>query len=336
MEMHQVLPPPVKNRIRDAALNQQLKTRRERLQKAIAGTRQTAELQGLLDDVDAALERMEAGTFGLCETCHDPIENDRLLTNPLCRYCLDHLSREEQQALERDLDLAYQIQHGLLPKPGATTPGWTLAYHYEPAGPVSGDYCDLIPMEDGSGLFLLGDVSGKGISASMLMTQLHAIFRSLNATTKHINELVAKANRVFCEGTVGNYFATLACGKLGRNGEVETCNAGHCYPLHVQNNRVFSLTNSGFPLGLFSDGQYSSQTVKLSSGDSLVVYSDGLSEAFNGDKQQYGVDRLTRLLAENSAAKPDAMLAAILGDLQRFRAGGPKTDDLTIMVMRRE
>jgi sigma-B regulation protein RsbU (phosphoserine phosphatase) len=327
---------PSRDAVRDATLQHQLAARRERLRQALPATRDSAPLQELLDQVDAALLRMEAGTFGLCETCHDEIENDRLLADPLCRNCLDHLSVAEQRTLERDLDLAFQVQSGLLPKPGPAAPGWTMAYHYQPVGPVSGDYCDLIRMEDGSGMFLLGDVMGKGVAASMLTAHLHAIFRSLSTLTRPLDELVAKANRVFREGTLSSFFATLVCGRLGAGGDVEICNAGHCLPLHLHEGTVSQFDSTGLPLGLFGDAEYISSCRKLSLGDCLVIHSDGLSEATNRTGEEYGTERLTQVLRGLGALAPDRILAALLDDMGRFRNDAPVADDLTVMVISRE
>jgi len=322
--------------IRDAALQKQLLNRRERLRAALPGVAPPEPLVKLLQELDAALERMDAGTYGLCETCHEGIESERLLADPLSRNCLDHLSAAEQRTLERDLDLAFQIQSGLLPKPGRAASGWTMAYHYEAVGPVSGDYCDLITLEDGSGLFLLGDVAGKGVAASLLMTHLHATFRSLTHTTRRVGELVARANRIFCEGIPASHFATLVCGSLGRDGQVEICNAGHPYPLHLQDGHVSRIESTGLPLGLFCDGEYTSHRVTLAPGDSLIVYSDGLSESLNVNGEEYGVERLSAWLPGRRALSPPEVVAALLQDVGDFRSGAPRTDDLTVMVLQRE
>src|SRR5262245_51595405 len=138
MDQLEKQPSPATNVVRDAALRKQLITRRERLHAAIPTVTNADRARELLREVDSALERMQAGTFGICEACHDAIENDRLLVDPLCRNCLDHLSPTEQRALERDLDLAYQVQRGLLPRPGLAPNGWRVAYQYEPLGAVSG------------------------------------------------------------------------------------------------------------------------------------------------------------------------------------------------------
>jgi len=293
-------------------------------------------VQRLLLEVDAALARMDAGTFGICETCHDAIEDDRLLVDPLCRNCLDHLSPAEQQALERDLDLAFQIQSGLLPKPDVAIQGWTLAYHYEPRGPVSGDYCDLILQEKGAALFFIGDVMGKGVAASMLMAQLYAIFRSIVGPEHTPHELFTRANPVFCEGTYSSHYATVVCGRIGSGGEVQICNAGHPLPLHVGRGGIASIESTGMPLGLFSEGNYHSLTINLEKGDSLLLYTDGLTEASNRAGEQFGASRLHEFLARQRACKPKELIGTLLQDLNKFRSNTPSHDDLTVMIIQRD
>jgi sigma-B regulation protein RsbU (phosphoserine phosphatase) len=151
-----------------------------------------------------------------------------------------------------------------------------------------------------------------------------------------VNDLVAKANRVFCEGTLSSFFATLVCGRLGADGEVEVCNAGHCHPISVRGGTAARIECGGLPLGLFPDAEYSSDRRKLGPGDGLVIHSDGLSEAFDGAGGQYGTDRPFAVLRERHASPPDQLLAALLADLDGFRRSAPIRDDLTVMVIRRE
>ena len=192
---------------------------------------------------------MDAGIYGLCEVCHDPVESERLIADPLTRFCIDHLSAREQRALEEDLDLASQIQNGLLPPPTRSIDGWDVAYHYQPLGPVSGDYCDLINGENKSLYFVLGDVSGKGVAASMLMAHLHAMFRTLTSINLPLEQIVERASRVFCESTLPTQYATLVCGKASSDGAVEICNAGHLPPMLIQQDGVTSIAATGLPVG---------------------------------------------------------------------------------------
>src|SRR5262249_5058181 len=181
-------------------LRSELQRRQNRLQSALRSQPAASPLGELLAEVDAALARMSEGTFGKCDVCHDSIESDRLLADPLTRLCLDHLTYEEQRALESDLARAASIQQALLPRTDFSPVGWHVRYHYSPAGPVSGDYCDLLESR-GALLFLLGDVSGKGVAASMMMSHLHATFRSLADTEMPLGQMVEAANRIFAEST---------------------------------------------------------------------------------------------------------------------------------------
>jgi len=114
-------------------LQGQLEERKRRLELAVVSAPETSALVGLLREVDAALDRMSKGTYGLCLECHDTIERDRLLADPLVQYCLDHLSPKERTALQRDLDLASQVQRNLLPQKGLCVAGWETSYHFAPA-----------------------------------------------------------------------------------------------------------------------------------------------------------------------------------------------------------
>ncbi len=337
MEQPQVTQMTARHPVRDAVLRENLLNRRERLRAAVPAAPKAPQLTHLLAEVDAALERMDKGTYGICETCQGHIENDRLLADPLCRTCLEDLSPAERRNLERDLDLALQVQRSLLPDPAARLQGWAVAYAYEPAGLVSGDYCDLIaPAADGgAGLVLLGDITGKGVAASMLMAHLHATFRSLVTVTRSVTDLVAKANRVFSQGALPSHFATLVCAAVDGDGTVELCNAGHCSPLHVTAGGLSRLGPTGLPLGVFSEGDYVSHTLRLAPGDTLVLYTDGVSEAFNPSRQQYGIDRLAGLLEKHRGLSPKELVDAVQEDVKQFCSGGAKTDDVTVMALRR-
>ncbi len=313
-------------------LHSQLEERKRRLEAAIALAPQKAGLAGLLREVDSALERMARGSYGLCQECHEMIEQDRLLADPLVCYCLDHLSESQRAALQRDLDLATQVQRNLLPQVNLRAGGWETSYHYAPVGPVSGDYCDLIP-SDGQLFFVLGDVSGKGVAASMLMAQLHALFRSLTGMGLPLGQIVTQANRVFCESALAGQYATLVCGQAKPSGEVEIHNAGHWPAIVVGHGGVLRIESTGLPLGMFHEFDFSATRLHLEAGDMLFLYTDGLSEARRGD-DEYGVDGVTHLVRQQAARHPAELIAACLDDLRAF-ADGPPLDDLTLLAIQR-
>jgi len=323
---------------REAFLRGQLQQRRTRLESALGQFGRADQLVQLLQEVDLALERMDQGIYGLCEQCHESIEADRLMADPLIRFCIDHLSTEQQRALEHDLELASRIQASLLPKRHVAQHGWELYYHYEPLGPVSGDYVDILTTGDDGGdlFFLLGDVVGKGVAASMLMAHLHATFRTLINLHLRVNQLVEQANRLFSESTLASFFATLVCGKASRSGEIEICNTGHCSPLLMRGGKVESLEPTGLPIGLFSNSQYSARPVLLGKGDTLFLFTDGLTEARTHSSEEYGESRLGQLLAAHHDLALQALAGACRDDVEAFLAGAPKADDLTIMALRRQ
>jgi len=311
----------------------ELERRRASLQAATVANVTDHSLQQLLDSVDSALARLNAGTFGICEVCHDTIEADRLLCNPLLRFCLDHLSTDEQRALERDLTLAAGIQRGLLPHEDWSAGNWHARYHYEPASQVSGDYFDLIEGDD-SFLFLLGDVSGKGVAASMLMSHLHATFRTLAGQNLPLKQLVGHANRLFCESTTAGQYVTLVVGRAWHDGKVEYASAGHLPLLHVSRTGIQSKTATGVPLGMFCTTEFPVCHLQLEPGDSLFLYTDGLTEVFDNRGDEYGLARVQSLVAKHAAKSPDQMLAECLREIRDFAAGAKRTDDLTLLVMR--
>src|SRR5882757_2864887 len=197
----------------DGFIREQLLDRRHKLEHAVRYHDVPDGLQSLLAEVDSALERIDDGCYGICESCHDTIECDRLIADPLVRFCLDHLTSKEKSALEQDLQLAKRVQTGLLPKHNFEGHGWQICYHYEPAGLVSGDYCDVIDAGENGVYFMVGDVSGKGVAASMLMAHLHAMFRSLIAVEMSLKCMLEHASRVFAGSTLPNQYATLVCGR---------------------------------------------------------------------------------------------------------------------------
>ena len=316
-----------------AFLQNQLEDRKRKLKDAIALAPQNVGFTGLLRELDSALERMVKGNYGLCEECHAPVEEDRLLADPLVRYCLDHLTEPQRAALQRDLDLASQVQRNLLPQPNLRAGNWETSYHYAPTGPVSGDYCDLIPC-DGQLFFVLGDVSGKGVAASMLMTQLHALFRSLSAMAMPLGQTVSHVNRVFCDSALAGQYVTLVCGQAKPTGEVEIHNAGHWPAIVVGHGGILRIESTGLPLGLFHEAELSSTRVQLDPGDTLFLYSDGLLEA-RGAGEEYGVERVVRFLRLQAGCPPAELIADCLEDVRAFTEDAALLDDLTLLAIRR-
>jgi phosphoserine phosphatase RsbU/P len=312
-------------------LRDQLVVRRQKLE-TVAAHAQTAKLVMLLDQVDRALEKMEAGSYAVCKVCHDTVDADQLFADPLAEVCLSCLQPAEQRALEQDLQLAASIQAGLLPRKDFTASGWNVSYHYEPAGLVSGDYCDLL-VRDNQLYFMVGDVSGKGIAAAMLMSNLHAMFRALVPNGLPLEELVERANRIFCESTLPTQYATLIAGRATEWGEVEICNGGHLAPLHLSSGSVRSIDCAAPPVGLFKDQEFVSTRFQVAPGDSLVIYTDGFSETSSSDGSEYGSARLSGLLQELRGAGARRLVDACVHDHRGHRGHSQRFDDMTFMAL---
>ena len=316
------------------SLKNHLTERRERLQETIKYIPDPIKLYSLLQQVDSALERIDNGSYGICDVCHDPIEEDRLLVDPLTTVCLDHLDHHQRKALEQDLEFAIKIQRNLLPENNLKVNGWEFSYHYSPAGPVSGDFCDFIKLEDGSVLFALGDVSGKGISASLMMSHLHALIRSLLSFNLPVNEIVTRANRLFCESTVSTHYATMVFGKASQTGDVEICIAGHNPPLVINKGKIASLNATGIPVGLFCHSEYELINFKLQKDDSLILYTDGLTEA-SFDEVEYGEERLKKQLLKSVNQSAQNIIKDLIDDQKSFLKDSPRFDDITISILKR-
>ncbi|MFN0278042.1 MAG: PP2C family protein-serine/threonine phosphatase [Pyrinomonadaceae bacterium] len=316
----------------DAAVQEELLGRLQRLRDVSLENGRASDLATFLKEVDTAIAKFEEGTYGICEECHESMNVETMLADPLARICLDELTGKQKTALEDDLEFAAQIQRGLLPERDISHGAWRVDYVYEPAQLISGDYCDVI-VEDGSLYFLLGDVSGKGMAASLLMSNLHAIFHSLVPLKLELSELMVRANRLLLKSSLANQFATLVVGRASSDGEVETVNAGHLPPFVIKNGVKSELNHAGLPLGMFCEAEFESQMVQLQSGDSLLLYTDGVTETSNADGTEFGAQRLGDTVKGFPVAGPGELIARCLEHVVEFRGSAERKDDLSILAL---
>ncbi len=317
----------------DAMLREQLLDRQQRLRDAQFDNGPDIDVSRLLNDVDAALLRLEKGTYGMCEECHDAIEPERLIADPLIKLCLGDLTQKQLNAIQDDLQLAAEIQKRLLPQSAMASDFWEVDFAYHPAGVVSGDYVDVM-QHNGDVYFILGDVSGKGMAASILMSNLHAMFRALIPLDLELCDLMSRANRIFAESTLANQYATLILGKMNPNGEIEMCNAGHLPPIIVGGERSVELDSTGLPLGMFSDSSFVSSGVKLISGETLLLFTDGVTEANDAAGAEFGTDRLRASINGSAAGHPTDLLQTCVNAVAAFRNGALRNDDLTMLALK--
>ncbi len=315
----------------EAQLLSELEARRERLERLVAES-PSERLVSLLRQVDAVLAHAEQGEWGAGQAVGSASTRE-VESTPVC---LDNLSGEEQRALGRDLAQAAGVQRALLPPRGLVAAGWETAWHWEPKGAVSGDYIDLLPpcAADEPLHVLLGDVAGKGVAASLLQSHLHALFRALIAPCPPVAELVARANRQFFGATTRASYATLVALRLEADGRVEIANAGHPRPLLADRRGVRPIEGSSLPLGLFEQASFTSHSLQLQPGDTLLLYSDGWTEAARGE-DELGIGRAAAVLRRARDLPLTELLLFCRSELGAFLEGTPLVDDLTFLAVRR-
>ncbi len=169
----------------------------------------------------------------------------------------------------------------------------------------------------------------------MLMTHLHAMFRTLIPMGFSLESMLQHASRVFSESTLPNQYATLVCGHALADGKIEISNAGHPAPFIARNGTVEPLEGSSLPVGMFGKEEFSLTRLSLAPGERMIIYSDGVSEATDASNAEYGAERLRRLIGQHHSACPTDMLAACRDDLASFRLHCQKNDDATLFVLAR-
>ena len=243
------------------------------------------------------------------------------------------LASEEQARIGGELEVARNIQREMLPKTS-----YSFAYgSLEPALEVGGDLFDYFT-RDGKLFFCIGDVSGKGVPSAMLMSMIHSMFRLISAKQEKPSFILSALNEQLCRGNDSNMFVTFFVGCLDLySGELRFGNAGHDKPFVVGGDISLLPTKSNLPLGVFPDTHFEEQVCNLAPGTTLLLYTDGLTEAKNTERKPFGRDGVTRVLEDcvSSGAMAPSQLASALSEAAHAFAGdAPQSDDLTLLVVR--
>ena len=244
---------------------------------------------------------------------------------------------ENARARERELEQAAEIQRGLLPAAAPAVAGLSLAGSNAPCHGVGGDYYDFIPLQNGEVALMLGDVSGKGMPAALLMVDLRARIQVLGAAASDPAGMMATLDRHMEAVCPPSRFVTFFLSVVDpATGQVRYCNAGHNPPFVIRRDgRVERLDVGGLPLGLMPGGAYRSQECRLDRGDLLVLYSDGVTEALDPDGTEFGDAGLERTLLALRAADAPAILDGVTRALADWARGVPLADDSTLLVAKR-
>ena len=244
------------------------------------------------------------------------------------------LELRDKLALKGDLEIAREIQFGLLPFEPFSRGKVTVNSMMRPANTVGGDYFDLIELGDGRIGLVMADVAGKGIPAALLMALLQASLRTLLTASLRGAELIAKLNEHLHSYIPSNRLITLFYAELDpETGDVSYVNAGHNPPLLVGSGGVSRLHSTGLVLGVVPDGDYEMRRTQLEEGDRLVLYTDGATEAFNRQDEEYGEERLIGFLAGQRHLPAEALLSGLVANVLEFSSPVRPRDDMTVMVV---
>ncbi len=244
---------------------------------------------------------------------------------------------QARQLLARDLDQAAEIQRSFLPGVAPVVRGLDLAGHNAPCRTVGGDYYDFFPYEQRRVAMVLGDVSGKGMPASLLMMGLQARVQVLIDEPKNLAEVMTRLNRITSLNCPANRFISLFfCILDGETGELTFCNAGHNPPLIIRANGTWEQLRGGGPVvGILATIEYQEHHVRLEEGDTLVIYSDGVTEAENPRRDEFEVEGLVQSVIANRHLPAEKIIEEVNRAVAEFTAGAPQSDDITLVVARR-
>lgn len=245
--------------------------------------------------------------------------------------------RFQRERMERELELATEIQQRFQPSAPPLMDGYQFQGISFSCFEIGGDYYDFIERDDGRMLIALGDVSGKGTAAALLMSSLHAAIHAQAAAKSSLAEMVTSVNKYLAENTPTNRFVTLFAAELDpRSGGLKYINAGHNPPLIGRaDGTITQLSSGGFPLGIIHGAEFELGETHLDIGEALVVYSDGVSEAVNLEDEEFGMERLSEVVKKNINASAAGMRDKVESALSAFTQTAPANDDITLVIVKR-
>ncbi len=250
------------------------------------------------------------------------------------------LSEEEQILfqIQEEMRLASEIQNGLLPKAPPKITGYDIAGISYPAKVVGGDYFDFIPLEGNKIAVCVGDISGKGLPAALLMANLQAIIRAQTLLNLHPKDCLQQSNKLLYRSTDPQKFATLFYGILDtQKNQFSYSNAGHNRPIlsHKSKDPVF-LENAGIALSFIENFSYDEDMVTFSPDDILLIYSDGITEAMNTSEEGFGEKRLVSLVKNYMKNSAEELIEKIIAAVKQHADSQPQSDDITLVVIKRK
>jgi sigma-B regulation protein RsbU (phosphoserine phosphatase) len=244
------------------------------------------------------------------------------------------IRERERQRMEEQINIARDIQQALLPRNFPDHPHFAVAGCNYPCLAVGGDYFDVFPLDNNRTAFLIADVSGKGLGAALLTTMLQGALSAMTLGTDPAR-VFTHVNRFLCDHAEVGRYATMFFGILDNDGHLEFINAGHPSPFLIRRGVAEEPFSEGsYPVGLVPEAEYAVARLKLEPGDTLVLFSDGVTEAMDPDEQLFGVPRLREVLTGQTECPLDQLQKCVLEAVENFARGASQADDLTLLIVR--
>ncbi len=249
------------------------------------------------------------------------------------------LYEEEQEFLQvqKEMEMAYEIQTNLLPQKQPNISNYEIVGRSIPAQVVGGDYYDFIPIDENKLAICLGDVSGKGLPAAMLMANLQATIRGQALVDPSPKTCLKRSNKLLYQSTDPQKFATFFYGVLDqKNHTLCYANAGHNRPLFIKKGKPPQcLETAGLALSIVKETQFEEDCISFDPGDLLFIYSDGITEAMNEQSEEFGEENTSDLICQNQKMKADDLIIKVLSAVEKYAGTRSQTDDMTLVVIKR-
>lgn len=241
----------------------------------------------------------------------------------------------EKGRMERELQMAREVQLSLLPRETPQVPGWEFAARWQPAREVAGDYYDFIPLEQGQLGLVIADVSDKGMPAALFMACTRSMVRASVGRAPSPADGIAHANRLICADATSGMFVTMFYALLDpATGEITYVNAGHNPPLlyRADQDQLTELTRTGMALGVIADSPFEQRTLHLSPGEFILLYTDGVTDATDPHLQDFGMERLRRVILDHRRGRAVDIMTALMQAIEAFASATAPFDDIALVV----
>ena len=303
------------------------------------GTAAEREVQEQLQVIDTALQKTEDQTLGVCEVCHGYVESGLLEMDYTASVCLDHFSEVEKRQLESELELSQVVYKAMLPQQLPMIPGADLAVFSQPAQILGGDYFDFFQFRDGTHGFVIADIAGHGVSASLLLASMQTALRTWIPESDSPAGVIERLNQFFLHNIHFTTFVTLFLGRFDpATRTLAYSNAGHNPPLLLRKSQPDGepiwLQPTGPAVGLVEEFQITEQAISLSPGDNLLVYTDGVTEATNDRLEEFGMEGLRAYILESVNLPARDMIQSLRRGLTTFTNAHPLADDTTMLAFK--